>query len=374
MMRWVSLGDYIEQCDERNSKGKYGEVDVKGIATSKQLIETKANLEGVSLSSYKIVNPNEFTFVPDTSRRGDKMSLAFNNLGKACIVSSISCVFRIKDPLVLLPDYLYLWFCRPEFDRYARFNSWGSAREAFSYEDMERVQIPLPSINEQRKIVSVWKGLRDLKVQNEVIAEPLFELCQSYLKQLKEEYEPTEIGQYIEERNERNIHNKYNENDAKGVNTNKEIQECKRIGDKLNSYKIVYPNDFVFNANIKLTRESEKFAVALYTNITNCIVTNFYTVFKITSEKLLPEYLFLWLIQDEFARYVKFMSCSSVRDRFDFEEMKHVKIPIPTPEEQQTIVNVYNCAKEAKDIANKTDQLIKDICPALMRQLIGEAS
>ena len=373
-MRWVSLGDYIEQCDERNSKGKYGEVDVKGIATSKQLIETKANLEGVSLSSYKIVNPNEFTFVPDTSRRGDKMSLAFNNLGKACIVSSISCVFRIKDPLVLLPDYLYLWFCRPEFDRYARFNSWGSAREAFSYEDMERVQIPLPDIDEQRKIVSVWKGLRDLKVQNEVIAEPLFKLCQSYLKQLKEEYEPTEIGPYIEERNERNIHNKYNENDAKGVNTNKEIQECKRIGDKLNSYKIVYPNDFVFNANIKLTRESEKFAVALYTNITNCIVTNFYTVFKITSEKLLPEYLFLWLIQDEFARYVKFMSCSSVRDRFDFEEMKHVKIPIPTPEEQQTIVNVYNCAKEAKDIANKTDQLIKDICPALMRQLIGEAS
>ena len=373
-MQWVSLGDYIEQCDERNSSAKYTVESVKGVSINKILIDTKADMTGVSLLPYKIVRPKEFVFVTITSRNGGKISLAMNNDKNSCIVSSSYEVFRITNPLELLPDYLYLWFCRPEFDRYARFNSWGSAREAFSYEDMERVQIPLPSINEQRKIVSVWKGLQDLKVQNEVIAEPLFELCQSYLKQLKEEYEPTEIGPYIEERNERNIHNKYNENDAKGVNTNKEIQKCKRIGDKLNSYKIVYPNDFVFNANIKLTRESEKFAVALYTNITNCIVTNFYTVFKITSEKLLPEYLFLWLIQDEFARYVKFMSCSSVRDRFDFEEMQHVKIPIPTPEEQQTIVNIYNCAKEAKDIANKTEQLIKDICPALMRQVIGEAS
>lgn len=374
MMRWVTLGDYIEQCDERNSNGKYGKEDVKGIATSKQLIDTKANLEGVSLSSYKIVNPNEFTFVPDTSRRGDKISLAFNDLGKACIVSSISCVFRIKNVLELVPDYLYLWFCRPEFDRYARFNSWGSAREAFSFEEMCRVKIPLPDIDEQRKIVSVWKGLRDLKIQNEVIAGPLFELCQSYLKQLKEEYEPTEIGPYIEERNERNTSNKYDKSHTKGVNTNKEIQECKRIGDKLNTYKIVYPNDFVFNANIKLTKESEKFAVALYTGNDNCIVTNFYTVFNIKSENIIPEYLLLWLIQDEFARYVKFMSCSSVRDRFDYEEMEHIKIPIPSLEKQRAIVNIYNCAKEAKDITNKTEQLIKDICPALMRQVIGEAS
>lgn len=373
-MRWVTLGDYIEQCDERNSNGKYGKEDVKGIATSKQLIDTKANLEGVSLSSYKIVNPNEFTFVPDTSRRGDKISLAFNDLGKACIVSSISCVFRIKNVLELVPDYLYLWFCRPEFDRYARFNSWGSAREAFSFEEMCRVKIPLPDIDEQRKIVSVWKGLRDLKIQNEVIAGPLFELCQSYLKQLKEEYEPTEIGPYIEERNERNTSNKYDKSHTKGVNTNKEIQECKRIGDKLNTYKIVYPNDFVFNANIKLTKESEKFAVALYTGNDNCIVTNFYTVFNIKSENIIPEYLLLWLIQDEFARYVKFMSCSSVRDRFDYEEMEHIKIPIPSLEKQRAIVNIYNCAKEAKDITNKTEQLIKDICPALMRQVIGEAS
>lgn len=374
-MQWVSLGDYIEQCDERNSKGKYGEADVKGIATSKQLIETKANLEGVSLSSYKIVNPNEFTFVPDTSRRGDKMSLAFNNLGKACIVSSISCVFRIKDPLVLLPDYLYLWFCRPEFDRYARFNSWGSAREAFSYEDMERVQIPLPDIDEQRKIVSVWKGLRDLKVQNEVIAEPLFELCQSYLKQLKEEYEPTEIGPYIEEVNEKNTSKIYSEDNVRGISIQKEFIATKANldGVSLSSYKVVEQNNFSFNPNT--ARMGEKICVSLNTSDMPYLVSAIYPVFKIIdTNKLLPEYLMLWYKRSEFDRYSRFNSWGSAREVFNYSDMCRVQIPIPSPEKQRAIVNIYNCAKEAKDIANKTDQLIKDICPALMRQVIGEAS
>lgn len=374
-MRWVSLGDYIEQCDERNSKGKYGEADVKGIATSKQLIETKANLEGVSLSSYKIVNPNEFTFVPDTSRRGDKISLAFNNLGKACIVSSISCVFRIKDPLELLPDYLYLWFCRPEFDRYARFNSWGSAREAFSYEDMERVQIPLLGIDEQRKIVSVWKGLRDLKVQNEVIAEPLFELCQSYLKQLKEEYEPTEIGPYIEEVNEKNTSKIYSEDNVRGISIQKEFIATKANldGVSLSSYKVVEQNNFSFNPNT--ARMGEKICVSLNTSDMPYLVSAIYPVFKIIdTNKLLPEYLMLWYKRSEFDRYSRFNSWGSAREVFNYSDMYRVQIPIPSPEKQRAIVNIYNCAKEAKDIANKTDQLIKDICPALIRQVIGEAS
>ncbi len=371
-MQWVSLGDYIEQCDVRNTTGH--DYPVLGVNRNKEFMPTVANMDDVDTRKYKIISKRQFVFSGMQTGRDVCIRIGLYDQDIPALMSPAYTIFVVKDPLILLPEFLFLYFNRFEMDRYGWFISDSSIRSNLDWNRFLEIKIPLPDIDEQRKIVSVWKGLRDLKVQNEVIAEPLFELCQSYLKQLKEEYEPTEIGPYIEERNERNIHNKYNENDAKGVNTNKEIQECKRIGDKLNSYKIVYPNDFVFNANIKLTRESEKFAVALYTNITNCIVTNFYTVFKITSEKLLPEYLFLWLIQDEFARYVKFMSCSSVRDRFDFEEMKHVKIPIPTPEEQQTIVNVYNCAKEAKDIANKTDQLIKDICPALMRQLIGEAS
>ena len=158
------LGDYIELCEERNDKGEYGEDSVRGIATSKELITTKANLEGVSLTSYKVVQPGDFAYVPDTTRRGDKMSLGRNEETAPVLVSSISCVFRVKDHDVLDPDYLSMLFRRPEFDRYARFHSWGSAREAFSYADMCRVKIPLPPIQVQHAIVSVFQAARRAKL------------------------------------------------------------------------------------------------------------------------------------------------------------------------------------------------------------------
>lgn len=374
-MRWVTLGDYIEQCDERNASAKYSVEDVRGVSINKIMIDTKADMTGVSLLPYKIVQPKEFVFVTITSRNGGKISLAMNNDKNACIVSSSYEVFRITNPLELLPDYLYLWFCRPEFDRYARFNSWGSAREAFSFEEMCRVQIPLPDIDEQRKIVSVWKGLRDLKVQNEVIAEPLFELCQSYLKQLKEEYEPTEIGPYIEEVNKKNACKIYSEDNVRGISIQKEFITTKANldGVSLSSYKIVEQNNFSFNPNT--ARMGEKICVSLNTSDIPYLVSAIYPVFKIiNTNKLLPEYLMLWYKRSEFDRYSRFNSWGSAREVFNYSDMCRVQIPIPSLEKQRAIVNIYNCAKEAKDIADKTEQLIKDICPALMRQVIGEAS
>lgn len=127
--QWVRLGEYIELCDERNAEGKYGVEDVRGISTDKKLIDTKANMEGVSVLSYKIVKTNEFVYVADTLRRGDKIALALNSSENAYLVSSIYTTFRCQDGL--LPEYLYMLLSRGEFDRYARFNSWGSARETF---------------------------------------------------------------------------------------------------------------------------------------------------------------------------------------------------------------------------------------------------
>ncbi len=157
------IGPYIEESDKRNTAGDYGEESVRGLATSKGMIDTKANLTGVSLSSYKLVCPDEIAFVPDTSRRGDKMSLGLNETNESFLVSSISCVFGVKDKDKLLPAFLYLWFCRPEFDRYARFNSWGSAREAFSFEDMKRTEVPIPPLDVQRAIVNIYKCANEAK-------------------------------------------------------------------------------------------------------------------------------------------------------------------------------------------------------------------
>ena len=173
----VELGEYIEQLDKRNSNAALTVGDIKGISTDKCFIPTKANMDGVSVLSYKIVAPSEFVYVADTSRRGDKMALSLNSSEKNILVSSIYTVFRSIDKNVLLPEYLFLLFNRPDFDRYARFNSWGSARETFDWSEMKRVRIPLPPIEVQQAIVDVYHCMERAKRIAATAREKLKILC-----------------------------------------------------------------------------------------------------------------------------------------------------------------------------------------------------
>jgi type I restriction enzyme S subunit len=113
----------------------------------------------VDISNYKILQNGEFVFTPDTSRRGEKISLALNSEGQDVLVSKIYSVFRVKDHDELLPEFLLLWFKRAEFDRYARFHSWGSARETFNWEDMREVSLPVPPKGTQESIVAIYEVL-----------------------------------------------------------------------------------------------------------------------------------------------------------------------------------------------------------------------
>lgn len=173
----VRLGDLIELCDERNESGKYTLDDVRGISTEKKFIETKANLDGVSLTSYKIVMPDEFVYVADTSRRGEKIALALNDTNSGFLISSIYTTFRSKDENILLPEYLYLLLSRTEFDRYSRFNSWGSARETFDWSEMCRVQIPVPPLEIQQKIVNLFNCYEECKRISTTAREKIKNLC-----------------------------------------------------------------------------------------------------------------------------------------------------------------------------------------------------
>ncbi|MFA5545764.1 MAG: restriction endonuclease subunit S [Sphaerochaetaceae bacterium] len=175
-----AIGQYIQQSDERNGLG-LGVEQVRGLAVSKAMIETKANMAGVSLSRYKIVPPNYIAYVPDTSRRGDKISLGFNNTDKTFLVSSISTVFG-TNMNKLLPEYLMLFFTRSEFDRYARFHSWGSARETFNWDDMCEVKIPIPDINVQRSIVNIYNAYIDRSDINERLKAQIKDLCPILIK------------------------------------------------------------------------------------------------------------------------------------------------------------------------------------------------
>ena len=173
----LKIGEFIEQYDKRNSDNRLTLNSVKGISTEKSFIDTKADMNGVSLTSYKVVETNTFVYVPDTSRRGDKMAIALNRGEEPLLVSSIYTTFKSKDAAKLLPEYLFMFFDRPEFDRYARFNSWGSAREVFTMDDMNDVEIPIPDISVQREIVNIHKCYIERQRIAEALKEQLKKIC-----------------------------------------------------------------------------------------------------------------------------------------------------------------------------------------------------
>lgn len=178
----LKIGPYIEQSDLRNGDNKLTIDSLRGISTDKAFIDTKADMLDVSLINYKIVGSNEFAYVADTSRRGDKIALAFNDSDGSYLISSIYTAFKVKDVNVLDPHYLMMFFTRKEFDRYARFNSWGSARETFDWPEMCDVSIPIPSIDTQRSIASIYKVYKERKAIAAQLKEQLNNLCPILIK------------------------------------------------------------------------------------------------------------------------------------------------------------------------------------------------
>ena len=153
------LGDFIRQVDVRNTDGK--EENLLGVSVQKMFIPSIANTVGTDFTKYKVVKRGQFTYIPDTSRRGDKIGIALLTDYDEGLVSNIYTVFEVKDENELLPEYLMLWFSRPEFDRYARFKSHGSVREIMDWDEMCKVELPVPSIDKQRSIVKAYQTITE---------------------------------------------------------------------------------------------------------------------------------------------------------------------------------------------------------------------
>ena len=176
------IGPYLKQSDQKNINNYFSLEELRGISIEKKFINSKADMLDVSLSSYSVVKPNSFAFVPVTSRNGGKITLAYNDSENSYIVSSAYVVFNVTDSKKLIPDYLFMFLSRPDFDRYARFHSWGSAREVFSMEDMNNVYIPIPDITVQREIVNIHKCYLERKAIANQLKEQLNNLCPILIK------------------------------------------------------------------------------------------------------------------------------------------------------------------------------------------------
>ena len=188
------IGEYIELIETKNDDQKYGLDSVKGVSIEKKFIDTKADMSGVNLRPYYVVQPNEFAYVTVTSRNGEKISLAINDSEDTYICSSSYVVFRCKNENILSPQYLMLYFSRSEFNRYARFHSWGSARETFDWEEMCDVRIPIPDIEIQRAIAEIYSVYIDRKRINETLKEQIKGLYSVLIKGSIEEASWREVA------------------------------------------------------------------------------------------------------------------------------------------------------------------------------------
>ncbi len=364
----VRLGDYIELIDQRNSDLKFGISDVCGISNNKEIMPTRANVEGTELHNFFVVEQDELIYNSRTTRMGDKIGLGFNDTGKTLITSWNNTAFRVKPECKneLLPTYLFIFFKRTEFDRYTRYNSWGSSTEIFSWDSMCEVKIPLPNIDIQQELVDTYNGLKALAEQNEALIKPLTEACQAYIVDCKKKYPEVELGRYIEEVDERNSTNEITL--TQGVDVNMQFIPAKREAADKEGTKIVRTGQFAFNKVVKAN--GTKLPIALRTG-PDCIISSSYAVFQITNPELDPKFLRLWFSRSEVHRYCGFISQGTTRDVFSFEDLSNMKLPIPPIEVQQAIVNIYNCAEEAKNIAIEAREKMKTLCPALVQRAIN---
>lgn len=369
------LGDLIYQLDDRNRDGIYRVEDVKGLSIKKEFIETKAKMEGVSLSPYKIVKPNTFAYVTVTSRNSNKITLAYNRTESTYIVSSSYITFEVSKPKVLDSEYLFIFFNRPEFDRYVRFNSWGSARETFTWDDICDIEIELPPIETQKKYVAVYKSMLKNQEVYEKGLEDLKLVCDATIEKLRREMPSKKIKDYIQQLDDRNNKKIYDINNVKGLSIQKEFIKTKAnlSGVSLTSYKVVKPESFAY---VTVTsRNSDRITMAYNRTEDTYIVSSSYIVFNIAKPELLnPEYLFMFFERSEFDRYTRFHSWGSARETFMWDDLVEVEIPIPDIKVQNSIVDIYNAYITRMKINEKLKEQINDICPVLIKGSLEEVA
>ena len=369
------LGTFLELCSNKNIDLAFGINNVRGVNNQKQMMSTKADLNGRDLSKFQIVYPGDFVFNHRTSRNGSKFSIAYNDGEQPVICTEDYVVFRVRDACknILNPRWLYMFFNRPEFDRFVITNSWGSSTEFYNWEDIQAIQLSLPDMEIQNKYVDVYNAMLSNQQSYESGLEDLKLVCDAYIEDLRRQMPCEAIGSYIEEVNQKNIGN-LKLDSVRGIATSKEFINTKANmeGVSLENYKVVEPGMIAFISDT--SRRADKMSIALNQSEENYLVSSISTVIQTDNTKLLPKYLYLFFCRTEFDRYARFHSWGSARETFSLDDMKEVRIPLPSIDVQKAIVVIYEAYTIRKEINEKLKAQIKDICPILIKGSIEEAT
>lgn len=362
------LGDLIFELHRFNTDKKYGIEYVRGVSNTKEIMSTKADVDEDVIQKFYVINPGEFIYNPRTTRMGEKVGLAYNSTEMPLLFTFNNIAFALKDSAksTILPDYLYIYFNRSEFDRYARINSWGSATELFTFDEMCDIDIVLPDIDVQQRSVDIYKAMVANQQSYEHGLEDLMLVCDGYIEDLRRRTPCQKIGTYLIENDQRNTVG-LSVDAVRGIATNKKLIPTKADMDgvSLDNYKVVNPGQIAYVADT--SRRGDKLSLGFNDTQERFLVSSISTVFGTKVEKLLPEYLMLFFVRAEFDRYARFNSWGSARETFDWSELCNVEIPIPEISVQKAIAEIYSVYVMRTRVNEQLKAQIKDICPILIR-------
>lgn len=367
-MRYKRLGDYIQLVDNRNTDGKI--TNLLGINITKNFMPSVANVSGTDLSKYKIIRKGQFAYSAMQVGRDETVRVALYPYDEPAIISPAYLVFEVTDLNEVSPEFLMMWFHRPESDRYGWFISDSSVRASLDWERFCEIIIPIPDIEEQKQYVDIYNGLLNNQKSYENSLDDLQLICDTKIQDLINKGDLKPLGNYIQQSDERNT--ALSVTRLQGVSTAKKLIDSKAntTGVNFARYKIVRTGQFVYVADT--SRRGDKIALAMNWEA-DCIVSAIYTVFEVCDKDvLLPEYLYLYFQRPEFDRYARFHSWGSARETFDWNEMCCVKIPVPDIEVQKAIVTIYHTLQTRKRINEQLKNMIKPLCPVLMKGVMDE--
>lgn len=361
------IGQLISIVDEKNS---FGIKEFYGININKEFMPTVANTEGLDETKYKVVRKNRFVYSGMQTGRDECIRISMYNKENPILVSPAYTTFEVTATDVVIPLYFFMKFMSKEKDRYGAFCSDGSIRSNLDWDVFCDIELELPSKSIQQKYVDVYNAMLENQQIYEHGLDDLKLLCDAYIEELRRKMPSEVLGRFMVQKNDRNSDKTIDF--VMGLSTQKEFRQAQsRVNrEELGKYKIVNPGDIAF---VPTTDTWKVLAFALNTYEKDVVVSPIYEVFSVDKNKLLPEYLAMWLSRVEFDRYARFHSWGSARENFSFEDMSNVCIPIPNIDIQKLIVDIYTVYKERKEINEKLKVQIKDICPILIKGSIEEA-
>lgn len=363
-LKKIKIGSLITECNEKNSD----DIDYPffGINIDKEFMPSVAATDSVDRSKYKIVKKGTFVFSGMQTGRDCCIRIGMYEKDDIVLVSPAYTTFIVSSPLII-PEYLFMYFRSSEKDRYGAFLSDGSIRSNLDWNVFCDIELELPSIDIQRKYVEIYKGMVDNQIAYEIGLEDLKLVCDGFVENLKKTVSTKLIGQFIVELSKKNDGTITL---AQGVDVNLQFIPAKREAEDKESGKIVHNGEFAFNKVVKCN--GTKLPIALRKGPT-CFISGSYTVFKVTDEnKLIPEYLMLWMSREETQRKCGFNAWGSTRDVLPFEELCQLEIPYPSIQVQKAIVDIYNSYMMRKDVNEQLKQQIKNICPILIKGAVEE--